>query len=107
MSASLRSPIPGTMSSPRARPNKAGAARRMGEADRIVGQLQIAEKVILAAAPDGAIAVLVGGVLVDDRRHDLALGVVRVGIGDVAGAVALWIGPGTEGYFRNLKISNE
>lgn len=32
--------------------------------------------------------------------HDLKLG-------DVAGAVALWIGPGTEGYFRNLKISNE
>ena len=32
--------------------------------------------------------------------HDLKLG-------DVEGAVALWIGPGTEGYFRNLKISSE
>jgi hypothetical protein len=32
--------------------------------------------------------------------HDLKLG-------DVEGAVALWIGPGTEGYFRNLKISGE
>lgn len=29
--------------------------------------------------------------------HDLKLG-------DVEGPVALWIGPGTEGYFRNLKI---
>jgi hypothetical protein len=32
--------------------------------------------------------------------HDLKLG-------DVAGAVALWIGPGTEGYFRNLKVSSK
>jgi hypothetical protein len=30
--------------------------------------------------------------------HDLKLG-------DVEGSVALWIGPGTEGYFKNLKIS--
>ena len=26
-------------------------------------------------------------------------------LGEVAGAVALWIGPGTEGYFTNLKIT--
>jgi hypothetical protein len=32
--------------------------------------------------------------------HDLKLG-------DVKGSVALWIGPGTEGYFRDLKISSE
>jgi len=32
--------------------------------------------------------------------HDLKLG-------DVEGAVALWIGPGTEGYFRNLSISGQ
>jgi len=32
--------------------------------------------------------------------HDLKLG-------DVEGAVGLWIGPGTEGYFRNLKITGE
>jgi len=32
--------------------------------------------------------------------HDLKLG-------DVEGSVALWIGPGTEGYFRNLKISEK
>jgi hypothetical protein len=32
--------------------------------------------------------------------HDLKLG-------DVEGAVALWIGPGTEGYFRNVKISDK
>lgn len=28
-------------------------------------------------------------------------------LGDTEGAVALWIGPGTEGYFRNLTISGE
>ena len=32
--------------------------------------------------------------------HDLKLG-------DVEGAVALWIGPGTEGYFRNVNISSK
>ena len=32
--------------------------------------------------------------------HDLKLG-------DVEGPVALWIGPGTEGYFRDLKISEK
>jgi hypothetical protein len=32
--------------------------------------------------------------------HDLKLG-------DTEGAVALWIGPGTEGYFRNLSVSRE
>ncbi len=32
--------------------------------------------------------------------HDLKLG-------DVEGGVALWIGPGTEGYFRNVKISDK
>ncbi len=28
-------------------------------------------------------------------------------LGDSTGGVALWIGPGTEGYFRNLRISAE
>jgi hypothetical protein len=32
--------------------------------------------------------------------HDLKLG-------DVEGSVALWIGPGTEGYFRNFKMSEK
>jgi hypothetical protein len=26
-------------------------------------------------------------------------------LGDSEGAVALWVGPGTEGYFTNLKIT--
>ena len=26
-------------------------------------------------------------------------------LGDSEGAVALWVGPGTEGYFANLKIA--
>jgi hypothetical protein len=32
--------------------------------------------------------------------HDLKLG-------DVEGSVALWIGPGTEGYFRNINVSTK
>lgn len=32
--------------------------------------------------------------------HDLKLG-------DVTGSVALWIGPGTEGYFRNFKLADQ
>lgn len=32
--------------------------------------------------------------------HDLKLG-------DTQGSIALWIGPGTEGYFRNLTVSSE
>lgn len=32
--------------------------------------------------------------------HDLKLG-------DVEGSIALWIGPGTEGYFRNVQISDK
>ena len=31
--------------------------------------------------------------------HDLKLG-------EIEGSVALWTGSGTEGYFRNLKITN-
>ena len=27
--------------------------------------------------------------------------------GDISGGIALWIGPGTEGYFRNLTVRNE
>lgn len=32
--------------------------------------------------------------------HDLKLG-------DSQGAIALWIGPGTEGYFRNLSVEDQ
>src|SRR5690606_2218029 len=40
----------------------------------------------LAAAPDGAVAVLVGGEIVDDRHHLLAVGIARVGVAEVARA---------------------
>ena len=58
----------------------------MGEADRVVGQLQIPEQVQLAAAPDGAIAVLVAGEIVEDRHHQLAVRVGRIGKADMVGA---------------------
>ena len=32
------------------------------------------------------------------------LGVNDLKLGDSSGSVALWIGPGTEGYFTGLKI---
>ncbi len=47
---------------------------------------RVLEKVVLAAAPDGAVAVLVAGVMVDDRHHQGALRVGGVGISDMAGA---------------------
>jgi hypothetical protein len=31
--------------------------------------------------------------------HDLKLG-------EVAGGIALWVGPGTDGYFKNLRVTN-
>ena len=39
----------------------------MRKADRVVGQLHVPEDVHLTAAPDGAIAVLVGGEILEDR----------------------------------------
>ena len=36
-----------------------------------------------------------------------ALVVTDLKLGDVSGAVALWIGPGTEGYFTGLSIRNK
>jgi hypothetical protein len=36
-----------------------------------------------------------------------ALVVTDLKLGDAAGAVALWIGPGTEGYFSGLAIKPE
>jgi hypothetical protein len=58
-----------------------GADRRMGEADGVVGQLQVGEQVQLAAAPDGAVAVLVAGEIREDRHQRLAVRVGRIGMG--------------------------
>jgi hypothetical protein len=41
------------------------------------------------------------------RRETTCLLIHDLKRGDVSGGVALWIGPGTEGYFRNLAVGNE
>ena len=52
-------------------------------------------------------------VVVQDKEARLFVGDARqpclivhdLKLGDVAGGVALWTGPGTEGYFRNVRIT--
>src|SRR4051794_23381045 len=41
----------------------------MRVADGVVGQLHVLECVHLTAGPDAAVAILVGGVILDDRLH--------------------------------------
>src|ERR1700744_445203 len=50
----------------------------MCEAISVVSQLHVSEYVHLAAAPDGAIPVLVGGKILEDRFHRLAVPVSGV-----------------------------
>ena len=51
--------------------NDRPCARRMRIADGVVGHLHVPEYVHLTAAPDAAIAVLVGGEILEDRFHAL------------------------------------
>src|SRR5690606_40827457 len=60
----------------------AGRARRVSEADRVVGQLQIRVQVQLAAAPDRAVAILVAGEILEVRDDDLAARIGRVRVAD-------------------------
>jgi hypothetical protein len=52
--------------------------------------------------------IVVKGARAELYVHDAAqpcLIVKDLKLGDVAGAIALWVGPGTEAYFTNLKIT--
>src|SRR6188472_91381 len=52
-------------------------------ADGIVGELRVLEYVALAPAPDAAIAVLVGGEILEERIHALASVVSGIFLGHV------------------------
>src|SRR5262245_28034062 len=66
----------------------------MRVADSVVGHLQILVQVHLTAGPDAAIAVLVGGVILDDRLCLRAVRVSGIHIGDIAADGEMAIGPG-------------
>ena len=44
-------------------------------------------------------------IVMDGTKAQPCLIVNDMKLGDSEGAVALWVGPGTEGYFANLKIT--
>src|SRR3984885_11644883 len=64
----------------------------MRVADGVVGQLQVLVSVHLTAGPHAAIPILVGGEILDDRLHDGAVRVSRIGKGDMAAGPELAIG---------------
>ena len=56
----------------------------------------------------GAVKITIDGTKARLYVHDAAQPTLTVNDlkqGDAAGGVALWIGPGTVGYFRGLKVS--
>src|SRR5215510_16466924 len=66
----------------------------MRVANGVVGQLEVLVCVHLTAGPDAAIAVLVGGVILDDRLCLRAVRVSGIHIGDIAADGEFAIGPG-------------
>src|ERR1700728_4128784 len=58
----------------------------------VVGQLQVLEGVHLTAGPHSAIPVLVADEILDDRLHDRAVRVSRIGKGDMAAGPEMAIG---------------
>src|ERR1700687_3577629 len=66
----------------------------MRVANCVVGQLQGLEGVHLTACPKPAIAVLVAGEILDDRRHLRAVRVSGVGQGNMTTDGEMAIGPG-------------
>src|SRR5579872_4234213 len=107
----------------------------MRKADSVVGQLHVPEYVHLTAAPDRVIPILVGGEILEDRFHRLAVRVsgifmaglraarntemaigpnvsveherVVVGVGDVALELAEWCStrPGLRTDFRAFELT--
>src|SRR6478609_3701266 len=65
----------------------------MRVANRVVGQLQVLERVHLATRPDAAIAVLVAGEILDDRLRERAVRVRGIGIGRMPADREMAIGP--------------
>src|SRR3954462_12743682 len=65
----------------------------MRVANRVVGELQVLERVHLTARPDGAIAVLVAGEILDDRLHERAVRFGGIGKGRMPADGEMAIGP--------------
>ena len=78
----------------------------MGEADRVVGQFQVGVQVHFTAAPDGVIAVLVTGEIVEMCHHYLAVRVGRIGAADKVGAgdTEGVVGPGAAVEHQAIEI---
>src|SRR5690348_11194862 len=63
-------------------------------ANGVVGHLQVPVQVHLTTAPHTAIAVLVGGEILDDRLHLRAVRVSGIGNGNMSAGGEMAIGPG-------------
>src|SRR5215471_9758217 len=66
----------------------------MRVANCVVGQLKVFVSVHLTAGPEAAIAVLVGGEILEDRLHLRAVRVSGIGQGNVPTGGEMTIGPG-------------
>src|ERR1043166_588346 len=73
-------------------------------ANRVVRQLHVLERVHLTAAPDAAVAVLVGSVILDDRLRQRAAGVSGSGIGHMPTDGEMAIGPGAAVHQETVKV---
>src|SRR5215207_8959001 len=76
----------------------------MREADSVVGHLQVLVEVQLTAGPDAAIAVLVGGEILDYGLHLSAVRVSRIGKGNIPADGELAIGPGGAVTHESVKV---
>src|SRR5262245_21344577 len=76
----------------------------MREADSVVGHLQVLVEVHLTAGPDAAIAVLVRGVVLDDRLHLSAVGVSGIDKGNIPADGETTIGPRGAVIHETVKV---
>src|SRR5580700_9193167 len=76
----------------------------MRVANSVVGQPQVLVCVHLTPGPEAAIAVLVGGVILDDRLHLRAVRVSGIGNGIMATGGEMAIGPGAAVHQETVKV---
>src|SRR5690349_16052137 len=76
----------------------------MRVADGVVGQLQVLVRVHLTARPEAAIAILVGGVVLDHRLRERAAGVSGIGKGHMPADGKMAIGPRTAVHHETVNV---
>src|SRR6202050_4518526 len=76
----------------------------MRGADVGVGELQVFVLVHLTAGPHAGIPVLVADEILDDRLHDRAVRVSRIGKGDMAAGPEMAIGRRAAGEHETVKV---